>query len=302
MRKSSNPPSSMELLLDAMCNVFGAVLFMAILIGGISVAENLSDNQEKVPADKIIQQQERLKTLASQLKVADMELALADNYRNDNTADQPHLRQTRQLQSQLKDQVHEANLLAEKIDTLKRSYLNNAQFLELINPYRQDPANGLRKLAEEKAALQAELAKTAAGEFTPPTLQQSATLEPWRLLISSSEIFVLGSNSNIRSGGAKKESVSVKYLNENNYEYFTIKKQPGKGIKLEDFSLRTMELPSDGAEKYFVELLVEPDAVDTAARLIWELRKNQLAYNWRIVSRDGATLRSSTRRSYEVAR
>ena len=302
MSRGNTPPSSMELLLDAMCNVFGAVLFMAILIGGVSVSNQLAGNQEQVEADLIERQRERLKTLDSQLKVVDMELALQQNALpdDDNTGILQKNAQT--LQNQFRQQVHSGNLLAEKIENLQNEYIRNQQKLEQLAPYTGDLQNNLQKIAAEKSMLRSALAGTAPTAYTPPSVGSESAFEPWRLLVTAGEIFVLGSNSDIRSGGLKKDSVSINYLHEAGTEYFAIRKKSGKGINLHNFSLRAMELPANDGKKYFVELLVEPDAVAASAKLIWELRQNNLAYNWRIISSDGTTLRSSTGRAYEVAR
>ena len=132
MSRGNTPPSSMELLLDAMCNVFGAVLFMAILIGGVSVSNHLTGNQDQIDADLIERQRERLKTLESQLKLVDMELALQQNSfaDDDNTGILQKNAQT--LQNQFRQQVHSSNLLAEKIENLQNQISDKISFDDYV--------------------------------------------------------------------------------------------------------------------------------------------------------------------------
>ena len=59
--KHSN--DSMELLLDAMCNVFGAVLLTAILIGGAETVKSITNPAGTVEKKLYLQAQKELQLL-----------------------------------------------------------------------------------------------------------------------------------------------------------------------------------------------------------------------------------------------
>ena len=50
------PSDSLELMLDAICNVFGAVLIIAITVGGIAVTGKLLKNNSAITAGQLEKQ------------------------------------------------------------------------------------------------------------------------------------------------------------------------------------------------------------------------------------------------------
>ena len=133
-------------------------------------------------------------------------------------------------------------------------------------------------------------------------MQQTDELEPWRVLLTGKEIFIIGDNKAIHQRSAVGSGVDITIYREGEVDYFYLTGQPGKGIALKDFNLQKLALPADKTHKYFVEILADADSIDRAGQLIKALRKQNFSYHWRVVPSNGATLRSSNRRKYEVAR
>ena len=129
MKRSFEPPSSMELLLDAMCNVFGAVLFMAILVGGVSVIRNLMP-QSGVDPVQLEQQKQTVKTRRSELELLQQRCAFIESMPGigeDELKNLPPETDIKKLVSCINDLTAELNDLQQKLvrQQQRSKYLKN---------------------------------------------------------------------------------------------------------------------------------------------------------------------------------
>ena len=286
----------MELLLDAMCNVFGAVLFMAILVGGVSVVSNLMPQSGVDPA-QLEQQKQTVKTRRSELELLQQRCAFIESMprlEDDELKKLPPETDVRKLVICINDLTAELNALQQKLVRQQQ----RSKYLKSIMADRRSA----EKLSEKHAQLQQLCEQTQAAVWDFTSLRQTGELEPWRVLLTSKEIFIIGANKHIHQRSAVGRGVDITVFRDGEADYFYLTGQPGKGIALQDFTLQKLALPSEEQHKYFIEILTGADCTDRASQLIKALRKHDLAYHWRTVPANGATLRSSNRRKYEVAR
>ena len=298
-RRGIQTPSSMELLLDAMCNVFGAVLFAAILLGGASAAKKLQDGAGGVPESQYQQTLRQLKLQSDQLQAVNMEYdlltALHGNAPVEKSADNM---QTVQAYQQ---QVKRANSLAEELEKLQTRVNKLRRQLELLNQYKHDP-QALKKLTAAQEKLQQDLKNHRTEKVKLPELHNVSDQEPWWLLVTADEIFVIGSNQHVRKLQSAVPGARISMLEHAGEMVYHIVKTPGQGIKLSEFDFSMIALPESGSKTFVPGLLCEADATAHCALLIRELRRSNVNYLWQIVPDSGAVLRSSERSGYEVAR
>ena len=73
------PSDSLELMLDAICNVFGAVLIIAITVGGIAVTGKLLKNNSAITAGQLEKAKMELAAAQTRLDNARTELNMLRN-------------------------------------------------------------------------------------------------------------------------------------------------------------------------------------------------------------------------------
>ncbi len=279
--KHSN--DSMELLLDAMCNVFGAVLLTAILIGGAETVKSIANPVGTVEKKLYLQAAKELQLLESRQRSADLETAMLQALPQPPAA--PQADPAPELMQKYRQYAAELNTLAEKIESTERSIAENKSLLEFINTQSDT-----------------DLPTPETGVLNLTGSHRTTGLQPWRLLITAQGVYVVGSNTMIRRGSSRDSAVEIKHFESGRNDFYRITPQPGRAVKLQDFRL---ELPAaDNPEHpgYFAELLVQPDAIAPTALLIKNLRQNNIPYHWRIVSGNGALLRTAAGGKYEVSR
>ena len=298
------PPGSLDLLLDAMCNVFGSVLVLAILIGGTTVSRQLSSGPDSVDPALFSEARQTVNMLKIQLKNADLEYQtlqeLADKNIPDSLPVAPEIKQ-KQLQAiaELNDLALELQRLKNRHDQLQKQLKKADQLKNAPDPAAQQKALDLelQKIREQQSA-------TPPRRLELPQLYKISGLQPWRLLISPQELFVIGSDQDIRRRIGRSQAdngISVQAFTLNNYDFFLLRKQDGLGIKLSGQSTENLPLPPASQTGCFIELLVEPGAIAQAAAIMEILRAGNYFTNWRIISSEGAVLRTSQRREHEVA-
>lgn len=294
MKLSIKTPDSLELLLDAMCNVFGAVLFMAILFGGISVSREIAEDADAVKSSQIRQAENELKLLTSQIRSVQMEYDLLAPLKvenmNGNAAVQPMLRE------QYRQALTQVNALADRLETMQTEKLQYEQENALIGKYAA-AADGSNQLQEEIRRLEKRIIENVLPENETFMRRKTFDLQPWRILIADNAVYLIGANTDIRRRSSQG-AVNIKYLQSGNDDFYYITKKNGCGIPLGELDVRSVLPPGNG---YFVELLVEPDGVSAAAQLLRVIRSQKLFYNWKIVPHEGSLLRTQSGGSYAVS-
>ena len=295
------PSDSLELMLDAICNVFGAVLIIAITVGGIAVTGKLLKNNSAITA--------------GQLEKAKMELAAAQT-RLDNARTELNMLRNLPLTTPLSaaaaidseaeqkynQAVRQANTLADQIENLQ---LQQQQLLQQISWLQQAAQPGAAgKLQQQIDQLQNSLQKAAAELPELPLVLPSGQLQPWRLLLDArGNCYLVGDNQAIHNCQSPGNEVAIKRFEAYGNYFYHITPQPGRGRGIQYWSQHQVPLPEAGADKYFVELLCDENAVAAAAELLQQLRSRQYPVALRLIPAGGAVLRTAGERSqYEVVR
>ncbi len=173
-RKGVAETSSMELLLDTMCNTFGGIVFITLMIALITSNAKLTMQQHDKKlinpelADKELQseinsRQNELQELENSLKIAGKELKI---YQNDHILSRSG--ECLKLQSELKQRVDE-------VSKLKRRYLLLHKLSKLENVSIRNNESNLKILETAVDKLQKELdaaLKVEKISFTPPVFKR----------------------------------------------------------------------------------------------------------------------------------
>lgn len=279
--KHSN--DSMELLLDAMCNVFGAVLLTAILIGGSETVKSIVNPVGTVEKKLYLQAAKELQLLESRQRIADLESTMLQALPQPPAA--PPADPAPELMQKYRQYAAELNTLADKIESTERSIAENKALLEFV-----------------KTQEDTDLIPAATGELNLTGSHRTTGLQPWRLLITAQGVYTIGSNAMIRRGSSRDSAVEIKHFESNRNDFYRIIPKPGRAVKLQDFQLAIPAPDAPEQPGYFAELLVQPDAIIQTALIIKNLRRYNTPYHWRIVSDNGALLRTAAGGKYEVSR
>ena len=295
MKNMLNNSDSTDLLLDAMCNVFGVVLLLALVFGGISIANKIS-SPDKVSRETVEKAQSENTLLVRQLQTARAQKELLQKLSGKTEADRGDLAVDKTLEREHRLLLNKVNSLADQIEELDRQLFYEKNYGERL---------GNSSVAQEKDLIAQYNNSLKQNEESGVVLYGSArtkNMQPWRLLVDAEKFYIIGSNRDIYLNNRIGSAVKINSFKQGPHRFFRIEKLPEKGCGLQEFSLEKLALPSGDRAGYFVELLVEPDAVAAAADIIAELRRESILFAWRIISGKSAVLRTAERGDYEVSR
>lgn len=295
MKKHLLPPDSLELLLDAMCNIFGAVLLLAIVLGGVTTGQKLLDPEQYIDAQKLKAAQQELVFLQTQLKNLQLESSLLTSLPPPDTATG---KTDNTLQERYRAAAQTANQLADNIE-------RSQQKLRQLHRERQLLANADRPgstqaLQTEISQLKKSLQQLPGQPGQLPLAVPVKNRQPWRLLLTAQKLFLIGSNQQLRTAADTVGEVTVKRFSAHGHTFYRLNPLPDKGHTAENFQHSLPRLLPDDRQNYFIEILATPDAVALTAQLLEILRQNQWSYFWRIVPDSGAILRTAERSNYEA--
>ena len=295
MKNFLNNSDSTDLLLDAMCNVFGVVLIIAIAIGGVAISQKISD-PGKVSEAELQDIRSSCALQTSQLAAARTQRELLQNLqpRASHSRGNTEYDQTvNQRHKQLLDQVND---LAERIENTDRQLVKALALEKRLKTSSEEKERA--KIAGYRKALQKQnnIAISSYGKTT------AESLNPWRLLVDKEKFYIIGSNQDIYRGSNENSAVVISSFKQGKTRFFHIRKRPEKGIALQDFSCAETLPPPEKMQEYFIEISSEPDAVAAAAFIIGRLRRQNIAFFWRTVPEDGAVMKTAEQGNYEITR
>lgn len=284
---------STDLLLDAMCNVFGVVLLVAIIIGGLSISRQIISGGS-IDREAIEQAQKEYALLTSQLKSAQVRRQLLQDLQTGANSGSETVKIDRKLEAHQQQLIIKANILADKIETLDRAVIAEKALQNRLK------TSSIDREKEFIHKINQVLAKEKNTPATVYGVSSTDSLAPLRFIVDNEKIYYIGSNQDIYQGSTEKSAVNIRPFKQSGHRFFHISKRPDKGIKLEDFSVsdRLHSIPPD---QYFVELSVESNAVAAAAGIITQLRQSNVPFAWRIIPEDGTVLRTAGKGNYEVS-
>lgn len=173
-RRRSNSADSLELLLDTICNTFGGVLFIAILV--VILLRMTGESNEEEPTESIAP--EHFQELQNRLTSLTRELSLL----RENRTSQQRLAE-KFAEQEVRDQIITRNTLQETLDDLEREYnqqlASNASQSHEIEETRSENLQtdeDLQKAQEELEDLQRKIVderKSRVQEMRSPVVRSS---------------------------------------------------------------------------------------------------------------------------------
>ncbi|GHS97813.1 hypothetical protein FACS1894139_10310 [Planctomycetales bacterium] len=291
MRKKNATDDNLDMLLDAMCNALGAVVFIALLLGVMAFTQSSSENASTPPVAPT--------DIEAQIAVTDAELtqtqaALATlNISNQITGDTQRLQAEKQAQWQvLTAQI--ARLRAEKITTER-------QIATLTAGAQNDAKSRAATIAEltaEQQKLAAEFAaksrqlslpSPAAGinelpiekkRVVIPTLRYTK-MQPLYVIVRGGQLFPVWK---INANG-KRELNEQAYKITDSFARAICEPRNGRGV-----AVGTADQPSAGLKDFAAQLRRSgmyadfglcPDSVVEFGIARDYLKENDLEYNWK---------------------
>ena len=286
---------SLDLLLDAMCNMLGGVIFLAlfaalILFAPASPRRNAAGTDSRTERELAVSL-EALRGRAALLR----ELAPEHPLPSDAGEE-------RQLREACRRAEQEFRTLQNEWERRRAARERAGREQRLREDFRErTPAERERELARLRSAnddLRREIAALPAKPwvFAPPA---RSTLQPWRLVLADGKLYRLGDNAAVRSGGSAE--VRAEAVRRAGGVYWMLRPEPGRGVPWRDFDWQewSRTVPRD---RCFVELLTLPGDIAGAAAVREELRRLGFQQHWCV--RDPENLALTTRKDgvYEAGR
>lgn len=200
MKRSRNDDSSLELLLDTMCNSFGGVMFIAISLAVMvslrsAVQEPVVDNTERL--SQLKQELEMLRNELSRRTQEQRELSR----RAEEMSSDPRRRLLNEitfLERKLKERTLEKQLVEKQL-ALARTELENARIGTLKLTAARQKAEELRKNLEKRRGdkqkeldkLKSERSSPAARKLVFNTLTESQKM-PYFIVLSGDRVWPVG--------------------------------------------------------------------------------------------------------------
>lgn len=199
MKKNHETESSLELLLDTMCNTFGGVMFIAIaLIVVLSISSKISTPETEETKEISPQRLEELQAELEKLKKSSVtHEKLIDVQQDDLSSDL--LKDVVALDAQMREQEE---TLKEKQKELQEAQKKQTGAQDELEQARQD-VQRTRQLTQEEISrkekleaqikhLQEELKKVVTGHIAFKTLRSIEEKQPYYLIVYKNRIWRIG--------------------------------------------------------------------------------------------------------------
>ncbi len=233
-RKKNTGESSLELLLDTMCNTFGGVMFIAIALVVLMSMMSSVDSSLLVPAEKLKALEAELATLLRQNETLDKALQKLENH-----PARKEIAEIMRLQKQLS-----AARIQEEMEKTRKA-LEEQNFLLRQNSFSQENArirNAEKRretLAKELKTLQERLEKIGKKSTSNSTFSMTFRImeqsfdQPYLLIVSEDRIWKLGPERDPQTGDLKvcRECTSEKFMVDGRTAV-VCRPVPGKGIPI----------------------------------------------------------------------
>lgn len=296
-RRAKEEESSLELLLDTMCNTFGGVMFIAIslLVVLSAMTKNIPQKEEE-PADMATLQRQiesLQKIYADLLKELQLKAEQIKLRQSDTTMEKyQELLMLMQLVQETKLKI-EAAQLADK--TLTVTLLKINKLLVELKKEAIVQETELEKLQKEMLEVQEKLAKLNEEERQAPQLafrvMERSDRAPFFLMLHNNMVYPVGP---WKSDGKKDQidpAVKVANYQYQNSQVLSCTINPGAGISVldgEDFSQQFQDLlgkiPPGRVPKFFVT----PCSAPTAYKMR-EIMKKRNIYHGTVLAPDDDT-------------
>ena len=262
MKRSRNDDSSLELLLDTMCNSFGGVMFIAISLAVMislrsTVQEPVEDNPERLS-----QLRQELEMLRNEFSRRTQEQRELERRTAEMTSDPRRrlLNEITFLEQKLKEKLLQKQLF-DKEHALARTELENARIETMKLTEAQQKEEQRRKSLEQNRdsrrkeldKLKSEISSTVTKKLVFNTLTESMKM-PYFIIMSKGRVWPVGPDP---VNGTLRPNPAVQATEVGNKVICKI--IPGKGIPVfsgkelsPEFEALLNNLPEDRVAKFFL--------------------------------------------------
>jgi len=286
---------SLDLLLDAMCNMLGGVIFLALFAALLLSVPEPEQVRETAATER--SEQELLMSMTALRERGDLLRALQPEHEAvaETATERQLLDACGQVEKEYRALLAELHRRRSEHERAGRERRQHEEFQQRTPAERE---RELARLRNANAQLRREIAALPAKPwvFAPGSRSE---LAPWRLILADGRLYRLGDNAAVRGGGSEEvRTEAVRYAGR---EYWMLRLEPGKGVLREDFDWRAWSeaVPRD---RYFVELLTFPGDIAGAAAVREEVRRLGFRQNWRVRSPETLALAARKEGVYEAGR
>lgn len=284
--------SSLELLLDTMCNTFGGIMFIAILLVILCSMTDFANQKEKnIQSNMTPQQVEELKAKI-RLKKKRLDIALKEIKMPATMINSKEVKLILDYQH-LKIQLANANIekiiLADdlKNDIQKQNQIETQSIIDSQTLRENEKKMRKLELENSKLKLKIRIAKntTIPGGISPPTAKDT-NKQPTFAVIKSNRLYLLCKSSPVNAYGFNKNafsnSLELFFSNNNRVVRFIPKAGHGKLINNDILIKKEIKniykiFPSN---RYFISFLVHADSINSFIGIRKYLHKNNYSYAW----------------------
>ena len=295
-RRSEEDDSSLELLLDTMCNTFGGVMFIAISVFVLlsAMSQDPSSKVQEKTSDPATLRQEitRLQTLLEKVR-NDIQIKNQLLQIKKTARENPRLQEIMIMQQMVKE--NNLKISAAEIE----SQLLHKEKTELIKQQLEQQKILSEKMQElrEQEAVELDTAQKLAKLMQQNILQRTLTFKlirhgskaPFFLMVSNNEVYPVGP---WQKKGVKDQidpAVTHKNYIRNNVSVVECNTVPGKGITIikngkvtQEFLDLLKRLPADRTPKFFIT----PNSAQSVFTMRSYLKKHNIEHGCTIAASD----------------
>jgi len=237
IRKKNDGESSLELLLDTMCNTFGGVMFIGIslvvLMTMLSPAIRTNRDPFEVSREKLEQMQQELDKLAQEQTAMEEILKKMENDpRRELVTELLKLEETKQknlLDLELVEQ--ERKVIQEERKQIRQKISAEERALQTVREERQEKEKRLQDLERKTADLKQKLSEMKQVSMSFRVMEKSS-LGFYGIIVSQNRLWKVGPDVNENHEYAVHPDCQAEAIMQKNMPGFRCTPIPGKGVPI----------------------------------------------------------------------
>lgn len=294
-RSRQEEESSLELLLDTMCNTFGGVMFIAIsifvIISGMTQIEQKQEKTEPVVVDaealqhELVVLQHALEELQKKMAVNTEELQMRQSINAQNKIEEVAM-----LEKVLTELKQQLKTMQTANRTVEHSRLQTEQALKSLQMQLQNVVQQREKLEAENLQQSKELARLKQ-QIVPQhkivfKILEPSSEAPFFIMLRGEYAYAVGPDENSNSPAPLPP---VKYSTLNNGRTVVCEPIEDKGVKVlhgdklsSEFRQLLNSIPTHRVPSFFIP----PGSARTAYKLREELKKRNITHGFSTTGKD----------------
>ncbi len=293
--RNKSEESSLELLLDAMCNAFGGVMFIALLfiILSINAPDTMKSEEQQGLREEIMLTLERnIEETKSELNALYEEEHAKSGLVDDLDVDQQLISRFSELEKERKrlkgkldrlvlEKEHKEAEYRRKRATLIEQESDIRQKHDQRRQFQEKVASNRNTLEQIEAELEEPVTAARSMDVSFARLREIENRNPFFVIVHDGKLFRISSYSRYLSpsGGVSED---VNYTFHEAFSKFEFHPAPQKGISIQNTSRRQLEryLSPIDENSFFISAFVRDDSFKEWLYLKRILQDKDFFYNW----------------------